>query len=220
MVKHVVLFAALLTVPTVASAATILIDDFQSVAAGSAPSSSIWTTGSGQVVVDPLNPLSSNQVLHFTSLASGGDIWTNAAFGSGWLIFDFYGTTGPAGQTGATDSGGFIGWDVDQANAGLEQWLGGTNPLGGPVRLLADNAGWQTYAVAFTVPALYTQVYFKVEDWVNSDALAGDAYFDNIRFSDTNPAAAVPEPATFLLVATGLGSLAARRRRRNSDDPA
>lgn len=212
MLKRIVLFVVLLGVPTVASAASILIDDFQSVAAGSAPSSSLWTTGNGQVVVDPLD--ASNQVLHFTALGDGGDIWTQATFGSGWLTFDFYGTS-------TTTSGGFIGWDVDQANAGIEQWLGGTTPSGGPVILLADNVGWRTYTVPFTVPVSYTGVYFKLEDWGSADNIAGNAYFDNLRFSDTDPALVpVPEPATFLLIATGLGSLVARRQRRRSDDPA
>jgi hypothetical protein len=213
MLKRALFFAVVLATPTLASATTINVDDFESVSLGSAPSSSIWTAGTGVVVADPV--VGGNQVVHFTGLGSGGDIWTLATFGPGWLVFDYYGTTGSAGLTGQTDSGGFIGLDTDQAYAGTETWVGGTGPTGGPLHVLSDNVGWRHYAYAFTVPGGGPSAYVKLEDWYHSDSVAGDAYFDNIKWTneDPNSTSPVPEPATIGLLATGLGALVARRRR-------
>jgi hypothetical protein len=57
-------------------------------------------------------------------------------------------------------------------------------------------------------------VYFKAEDWIHSDSIPGNAYFDNITITDVAPGAVVPEPASFALLATGLAALIARRFRK------
>jgi len=93
--------------------------------------------------------------------------------------------------------------------------VGGTGATGGPLNLLSDNVGWVRYALALTVPGGFASAYVKLEDWYNSDSFAGDAYFDNIKWTneDPNSTAPVPEPATVGLLAAGLGGLIARRRR-------
>ena len=53
MLKRALFFAVVLATPTFAAATTINIDDFEGVSLGSAPSSSIWTAGTGVVVADP-----------------------------------------------------------------------------------------------------------------------------------------------------------------------
>ncbi|MER0215636.1 MAG: PEP-CTERM sorting domain-containing protein [Nitrosomonas sp.] len=58
-------------------------------------------------------------------------------------------------------------------------------------------------------------LHLMLEDFVGSDAIAGNVYFDNIAVT------AVPEPETYALLLAGLGLLGfATRYRRNSCEQA
>ncbi|HUL71868.1 MAG TPA: PEP-CTERM sorting domain-containing protein [Vicinamibacterales bacterium] len=206
--------AALVYVPAVASAAPITIDNFES------GNLNAWKSGSsGQIIVDPLN--AANHVLHFTVRGDGGDIWTAntyAATGNDWWFsFDYLGQPTSPNNVPGLDSGGAIGWDTDQSYAGNERWLGATTPVPVPSAdaLLIDDGAWHHYVIHLVRGVNLTNgpVYFKAEDWVRSDAVAGNAYFDNIAITDVNPLAVpVPEPGTLLLLAAGFGLLVTRRR--------
>ena len=64
-------------------------------------------------------------------------------------------------------------------------------------------------------------VHLMLEDFLkpNGSALAGDVYFDNIKLENPHPAgqaAQAPEPATMLLLASGLAGLGfGKFRKRN-----
>ncbi|MES1254086.1 MAG: PEP-CTERM sorting domain-containing protein [Acidobacteriota bacterium] len=209
MFKRVCLGALLLLVPHVAAATTIAIDNFEGTLAA-------WTPGSGVIAVDPLNP--SNHAVHFRLRAAGGDIWTNVSYGpftDYYLSFDYLGVLTAGGN--ANDIGGFIGVDTDQVNAGIERWIGGTQPGFGNIDLIDDGA-WHSYTVHFTLASVPgapvgSSLFVKLEDYSASGGVAGDAYFDNISISDVAPAA-VPEPTTVLLVAVGAAALFVRKRRK------
>jgi hypothetical protein len=200
--------AALMLSGSLASATTLFFDDFE---AGLGQ----WTGKSGGphhgvVVADPLNP--SNDVLTFTALNSGGDIYSTAtplgAAGDYVLSFDYLGLEQPGSVPG--DLGGFVGF-----SEGLPDnhgWYAGTqDSYPGLTTLLADDGAWHHYTVILHNPT-NDPLHVMLEDFEGSFGVPGDAYFDNIRFEDSTPA--VPEPATLALVGSGLAGLALRRRRQ------
>ena len=210
MIKRVVLSAVMFLVPAMASATTITIDNFES------GNLNAWNPiGFGQIVVDPLN--SSNHALNFTALGDGGNIWTASTYAATgndwWFSFDYLGLPAAGNPLG---TGGFVGWDDDTFYAGNERWLAGT-PGGGADQLLIDDGAWHHQVIHLTrsgTPNLWpTAVYLKMEDWVHSDGIAGNAYLDNIAITDVPPdGPAVPEPASLVLLASGLLLIARRLR--------
>jgi hypothetical protein len=154
----------------------------------------------GQIVVDPLD--SSNHVLNFNALNSGGDIYTNGgSFSAGtyWLAFDYL------GQGETNDSGGYFG--VSEDFPGINKWFWATGTASGAEDVLIDDGTWHSYLFKL---AYDHDFHLMLEEYKRSDSIIGNAYFDNIVLS------AVPEPATMLLFGAGLLGLAGLGRKKIS----
>jgi len=181
----------------------LFFDDFEgSLAAWTGPGGGAHH---GVIVTDPLNPL--NDVLSFTSLNAGGDIFTTAAFpavpADYIFSFDYLGIA--KSESVDDDLGGFAG--LSQGLPGTHYWLAGTqDTYGGLSELLIDDGAWHHYTIYFTSPG-GAPLHVMLEDFSGSNGVAGDAYFDNVKLE------AVPEPATLLLLGSGLTGIALRRRR-------
>ncbi len=172
-----------------------------------------WTgTGggshNGEITADPLS--AGNGVLHFTGLNSAGDIFTTStsfsSTGNQFILdFDYLGTN--------NNSGGFIGYSYGLP--GNHVWLSGsdTNYPGTstwPDILIGDNT-WNHYSIAFTSAS--SSIHLMLEDFIGSDNVAGNAYFDNIVLTDADGPDPIPEPTTILLLGSGLvGMLGFRKK--------
>lgn len=220
-----VLCVCAMAVSSPSRASSIFLDDFES----GALNPLVWTglggaAGPGtsaQVLQDPYD--SSNNVINFQALGSGGDLFSVMAFAPGqyWLSFDYLGFPGngserPSGLSAAavaSDSGGFIGVSPGFGPVG-ESWLADTSPdFITPVSLI-DDGTWNTYVIPFVFASSFQ---LKLQDWVGSNPRTEDAFFDNIQLFDADPngASPVPEPGTLLLMASaGAGAVVRRRRRR------
>jgi hypothetical protein len=97
-----------------------------------------------------------------------------------------------------------------------KRWIGTSSAYNDWGFNLTDDNTWQHYEVSFAAISFT----FTLEDWggVGSN-IAGDAYFDNIRFSDEGFATAntiVPEPSTLAIFALAMMGFRARRLKKNS----
>ena len=203
----------ILGIISISSATTLFYEDFES-------DLSNWTgessgTHDGVIVVDLLDSL--NNVLSFTGLNSGGDIFTTStsfsSIGNQYILsFDYLGTN--------NDSGGFIGFSYDLP--GSHVWLAGsdTNYTGTtlwntstPGYLIGDNS-WHHYSISFTTTA---PIHLMLEEFAGSDSIIGNAYFDNILLADANGPDPIPEPGTILLLGTGLMGLVGLGYRRKKN---
>lgn len=183
----------------------LFIEDFES-------DLSLWTgknngVHNGVIVADPLN--AGNHVLSFSATASGGDIFTIAAFdlvaGQQYTVsFDYLGL--PSQIPGG--AGGFAG--LSQAYPGTHLWYYGTNSTSGAAPILVDDGQWHTYTYDFIAPSsIGGSIHLMFEDYGYSAAsVAGDALFDNVQIST------IPVPGALLLGSIGLGLTGHLRRRR------
>mgnify|MGYP002641060786 FL=1 len=181
-----------------ASVINVFTDDFES------GNLSKWTgknggPTTGSIVVDPLD--SSNHVLNFNSLGSGGDIFsldTVATTSTFTLSFDYMGS----GSSGGGD--GFLGLSLGLP--GSHTWLFGNSYPS--VTTLIDDGVWRNYLVEISNPYPGQSVHLMMEDF---RAVAGNAYFDNILLADTS---AIPEPSILALMGFGLAGFGFASRRK------
>ena len=161
----------------------------------------------GAIVSDP-DVSQTDYAMNFTQTNAAGDIFTSAATfdaGNCWLSFDYFGNTSMFNDPNS-DTGGYVG--ISGALPGTHTWLYATGTVSGASDVLIDDDTWHSYTFAFTTSYDF---HLMLEDFSGSGIGAGDAYFDNISLSNTNP---VPEPATMLLFGTGLVGLVGSRLRK------
>lgn len=162
-------------------------------------------THHGMTVNDPL--VSGNHVLTFFERSSAGDVFTlqqfNLITGQPYRVsFDYLGLAGPASIPGSL--GGYAG--MSEEFPGRHLWYYGTAGSSGASGILVDDGQWHPYDYYFTAPVVFTEhgsgegndIRLIFEDFLESGGMARDAYFDNVSLS------VVPEPATILLLGSGL----------------
>jgi hypothetical protein len=196
--------ALALCVTLSASAVSVFQDDFSS------GTLSQWTgknggTNSGIIVPDPVAAGHGN-VLTFTSVKAGGDLFSIASFQAGdyVLSFDYLGM--PVQSTTLLPAGGYIGY---QHWGG--RWLAGSPSYGAPTLALTDDGQWHSYTISFNSPDAFQLMLqdFKV------NTQARNAYFDNIVLNDVThrTTRGVPDAgATSTLLGVGCLLLAGARR--------
>ncbi|MBI5330866.1 MAG: PEP-CTERM sorting domain-containing protein [Betaproteobacteria bacterium] len=165
------------------------------------------------IVIDPLR--AGNHVLSFNRLGSAGSIYTTdliTSSGNFTVSFEYLGRLGQGGAP--NDLGGFFG--ISQGLPGTHYWVAGTGSYPAPIDLI-DDGTWHSYTLTFASP-VGSLVHLMYEDYAGSGGVAGDVYFDNIRFNDQNvppaPFQAVPEPLSTALFGVGLAALGFSRRRK------
>jgi hypothetical protein len=185
----------------VANAGVIFFDDFED---GNLMNNPLYASNASGVIVS--DTLEGDNALSF--LPSPPDsylesITMTSTTGNVFLSFDYLGTC-----DGLTNGcGGYM-----KLNESGNGWIG-TSGIGNNwgFNLIDDNT-WNHYEVSYaaTTFTFILQDYFSV-----GDGIAGDAFFDNIRFSDTGfetpPPAPIPEPMSLALFALGVFGLTARR---------
>jgi hypothetical protein len=143
----------------------------------------------GAIVADPYNP--TNNVLTFTGLTGGGDIFTTNKFDVSGprryvLSFDFLGL--PVGETPPAEYGAFVGVSATRGESPI-YWLASTYPpeLNVPAtvatELVADGV-WRRYNIDITDLVLangLTELHVTLEDWLTEGSVPGDIFFDNIQ---------------------------------------
>lgn len=176
-----------------------------------APGSNYTQNVSGEVT-----NVNGGPALHFTQFGSGGDLNSILFAGPGTytISVDYF-----CGNSNGC--GGYLGLIPGSTSTvpstppnGGDAWLATDTQAayGTPFTLVSGAEGFQTNTFTFTVtsPGMFG---LKLEDFIGSGGVAGDAYFRNLSVSD------VPEPASWAMMLFGFGMIgfAARRRRRTSN---
>ena len=137
---------------------------------------------SSGIIVD--DPLESDRALSFTEFGNGGDIFSLEAFehpsAKYRLSFDYLAV--PVEGSIEDNMGGFAGYTYDLNDTNNSQWLIGTttNSLNLRPNFQEIDAleQWESIAVEYTEADSF---HLAFEDFVASQGIAGDVYFDNIR---------------------------------------
>jgi hypothetical protein len=158
------------------------------------------STHHGEIVTDPLD--SNNNVLHFTKLRGAGDIFTATGFDlvSGQQYTISFRYLGYPSQSG--DTGGYAGFssDLSPSDCNDHIWYYGTGTESSAADVLVDDSAWHSYSYMFTAPlSIGNHIYLMFEDFIGSDSIAGNAYFDDISLVQT------PIPGAVILGILGLG---------------
>jgi hypothetical protein len=183
----------------VANAGVIFFDDFED---GILMDNPLYASNDSGVIVS--DPIEGDSAFNFSSSDFGADLSSvvlTSTTGTVYVSFDYLGTC--AGLSGGC--GGYILFP--EAGNG---WLG-TDGAAWGFNLVDDNT-WNHYEISYSA----TTFNFVMQDWGGvGDAIAGDAFFDNIRISDTgfeaSPPAPIPEPMSLALFALGVFGLTASR---------
>jgi len=172
---------------TQTQAAIVFSDGFQS------DNLNNWSTiGSGVLVADPAG--GGGYALTFTTLASGGDVWSQPFSGGNYISFEYY------GRTVGTGAGGFMG--INGA------WFAGDVPYGGNSILLVNDNSWHSYQLY--LPGASGELMLEL--WGGSASVPGNGFFRDIVVSTTP----VPEPTTLIAGLGALGLVLAGLRSRRS----
>lgn len=182
------------------------------------------------IVADPLR--AGNRVLSFTTLGSGGSIFSTdfigTTSGAFTVSFEYLGLATAGDDDG--DLGGFFGISTNfdpQSYPVDHDWVAGSGTFPAPIRLV-DNNQWRTYTLTFS-SRIGQPVHLIFEDFSGSGPVAGDVYFDNIRFNDAEvdplpfPSNNVPEPhplALFGIAGFAAAWIKSSKRRKNNGSTA
>jgi hypothetical protein len=180
----------------VANAGVIFFDDFED---GILMDNPLYAANNKGIIVS--DPLEGDSALSFSGVSTGSDlnsVTMTSSTGNVFLSFDYMGTC--VGLTGGC-GGYFL---LPEAGNG---WIGTSTTANNWGFTLTDDNTWNHYKVSYAA----TNFSFKLQDWKGvGDEIAGDAFFDNIRFSDTG-FAVVPEPMPLAIFALGIFGLTIRR---------
>jgi len=198
---NVALVALIISVSSVANAGIIFFDDFED---GNLMNNPLYQKNDHGIIVT--DPVGGDKALSFNGTDGGSDldsVLLTSSTGMVYLSFDYLGTCNNL----AGGCGGYF--YLPQSGKG---WIGTNSAHNNWGFNLIDDNTWQHYEVSFAA----TNFTFRLEDWSGVGAnISGDAFFDNIRFSDDGFAStSIPEPSTLAIFALGMIGLASRRFKR------